>query len=186
LQLNYLNTRELINRCIRNDSGAQKELYKRFAPKMLSICHRYASSKYDAEDIFQEGFLKIFENLHQLKNYDLIEWWMKKIFINEALRLYNSRKRINLVDDLSVLRPAPVAEYGVAEKLSTDEITQLIQKLPDRMRMVFNMYVIEGFSHSEIAAMLKISEGTSKSTLHDARKTLQKKISSLEKIRLLG
>ena len=111
---------------------------------------------------------------------------MKKIFINEALRLYNSKKRINLVEDLSVLRPSPEVEYGISEKLGTDEITRLIQKLPDRMRMVFNMYVIEGFSHSEIAAVLNISEGTSKSNLHDARKTLQRKISALEKIRLLG
>jgi len=186
LQLTYLDTRELINKCIRNDTGAQKELYNRFAPEMLSICHRYASSKDDAEDIFQEGFLKIFENLYRLKNHDLIEWWMKKIFINEALRLYNSKKRINLVEDLSVLRPAPEEEYGISEKLGTDEITKLIQKLPDRMRMVFNMYVIEGFSHSEIAVMLNISEGTSKSNLHDARKTLQRKISALEKVRLLG
>ena len=186
LQLNYLDTRELIIKCIRNDTGAQRELYNRFAPKMLSICHRYTSSKDDAEDIFQEGFLKIFENLKQIKNYDLIEWWMKKIFINEALRLYNSRKRINLVEDMSVLRPVPEAAYGVSEKLGTDDIIKLIQKLPDRMRMVFNMYVVEGFSHSEIASMLNISEGTSKSNLHDARKTLQQKISALERVRLWG
>jgi RNA polymerase sigma-70 factor (ECF subfamily) len=186
LQLNYLDTRELIKKCIRNDTGAQQELYYRFASKMLSICHRYASSKDDAEDIFQEGFLKIFENLNQLKNHDLIEWWMKKIFINESLKLYNSTKRIYLIEDMAVLRPAPEEEYGVSEKLGTDEITQLIQKLPDKMRMVFNMYVIEGFSHSEIAAVLNISEGTSKSNLHDARKTLQRKISALEKVRLLG
>lgn len=186
MQLTYLDTRELINKCIRNDTGAQRELYNRFAPKMLSICYRYASSKDDAEDIFQEGFLKIFENLNQLKNHDLIEWWMKRIFINEALRLNNSKKRINLVEDLSVLRPAPIENYGISEKLGTDEITKLIQKLPDKMRMVFNMYVIEGFSHSEIAVMLNISEGTSKSNLHDARKTLQRKISALEKVSLLG
>jgi len=186
LELKYLDTRELIIKCIRNDTGAQMELYNRFAPKMLSICHRYTSSKDDAEDIFQEGFLKIFENLNQLKNHDLIEWWMKKIFINEALRLYNSRKRINLAGDMSVLRPVPEDAYGVSEKLATDEITKLIQKLPARMRMVFNMYVIEGFSHAEIASMLNISEGTSKSNLHDARKTLQGKISALEIIRLPG
>jgi RNA polymerase sigma-70 factor (ECF subfamily) len=85
LQLTNSDTRELINRCIRNETGAQKELYDRYAPKMLSICHRYVSSKDDAEDIFQEGFLKVFENLNQIRNSDLIEWWMKKIFINEVL-----------------------------------------------------------------------------------------------------
>ena len=89
MQQDYLETREIIKKCIRNDSGAQKELYNLFASKMLSICHRYAKSKDDAEDIFQEGFLKVFENLHQVKNEDSIEWWMKRIFINEALKLYN-------------------------------------------------------------------------------------------------
>ena len=161
-------------------------MYNLFASRMLSVCHRYSKSKDDAEDIFQEGFLKVFENLKQVRKEDSLEWWMKKIFINEALKLYNSNKRINLVDDLSILRPASVAESGILEKLGTDEITHQIQMLPDRMRMVFNMYVVEGFSHSEIAAMLNISEGTSKSNLHDARKTLQRKISALEKIRLLG
>ena len=186
MQLTYSDIRELIRKCIRNDTGAQKELYNRFAPKMLSVCNRYASSKYDAEDIFQEGFLKIFENINQLKNYDLIEWWMKKIFVNEALKFYNNKKRDSFVDDLTLLKPASAEEYGILEKLGTDEITRLIQELPDRMRMVFNMYVIEGFSHSEIASILNIAEGTSKSNLHDARKTLQRKIFELERIRLLG
>ncbi len=181
-----MDTRGLIKKCIRNDTGAQKELYNRYAPKMISVCHRYAASIEDAEDIFQEGFLKIYENINQLKNHDLIEWWMKKIFINEALRLYNSKKRISLVEDMSVIKPSLETEYGVSEKLGTDEITQLIRKLPDKMRIVFNMYVIEGFSHSEIATLLNISEGTSKSNLHDARKALQRKISALERIRLLG
>lgn len=153
---------------------------------MLSVCHRYARSKDDAEDIFQEGFLRVFENLDQVRNEDSIEWWMKKIFINEALKLYNRNKRISLVDDLSLLRPALADECGVLDKLGTDEITLIIQNLPDKMRIVFNMYAIEGFSHSEIAEMLNISEGTSKSNLHDARKSLQRKISALEKMKLLG
>ncbi len=186
MQPNYLDTKDLILKCIRNDSGAQKELYNRYAPKMLSICYRYASSKDDAEDIFQDGFLKVYENLYQLKDYDLLEWWMKKIFINEALKLYNSKKRLYLVDNLSHLMPIPEAEHDVLDSLNTEELTRLIQKLPYKMRMVFNMYAIEGFSHSEIATMLKISEGTSKSNLHDARKTLQRKISAHEKIKKLG
>ena len=186
MQQEYLETRELIKKCIRNDSGAQKELYNLFAPKMLSICHRYAKSRDDAEDIFQEGFLKVFENLQQVKNIDSMEWWMKRIFINEALKLYNRNKRISFVDDLSLVRPGISDGYGVLDKLGTEEITRLIQKLPDKMRMVFNMYAIEGFSHKEISELLNISEGTSKSNLHDARKTLQRKISLLEKMKLLG
>ena len=117
---------------------------------------------------------------------DSMEWWMKRIFINEALKLYNKNKRISFVEDLSLLRPGISDGYGVLDKLGTEEITRLIQKLPDKMRMVFNMYAIEGFSHKEISEMLNISEGTSKSNLHDARKTLQRKISLLEKMKLLG
>lgn len=186
MQSNYLDTKGLIKKCISNDAGAQSEMYNRFAPKMLSVCYRYASSKNDAEDIFQEGFLKVFENLNQLKNYNLLERWMKKIFINEALKLYNNNKQIYLVDNLSLLGGVANAEYDVLNRLATDEILLLIQDLPHKMRMVFNMYVIEGYSHSEIAAILNISEGTSKSNLHDARKKLQRKIFELEKLKLLG
>jgi RNA polymerase sigma-70 factor (ECF subfamily) len=157
-----------------------------FASKMLSICHRYAKSKDDAEDIFQQGFLKVFENLHQVKDENALEWWMKKIFINEALKLYNKNKKISLIEDMSLVSPTLSDEFNVFAKLGTDEITRIIQKLPDKMRMVFNMYVIEGFSHKEIAEMLNISEGTSKSNLHDARKTLQRQISALEMIKLSG
>jgi RNA polymerase sigma-70 factor (ECF subfamily) len=186
LQLNYLDSRELINNCISNDSGAKKKLYNLFASKMLSICYRYANSKDDAEDIFQEGFLRVFENLHQVKNAESLEWWMKKIFINEAMKLYNKNKRISLYDDLSSVRTNKANEYGVLDKLGSDEIVRIIQMLPDKMRIVFNMYVIEGFSHKEIGEMLNISEGTSKSNLHDARKILQRKIFSLKKIKLWG
>ncbi len=183
-----MDTRELINNCISNDSGAQKKFYDLFASKMLSICHRYANSKDDAEDIFQEGFLRVFENLHQVKNADSLEWWMKKIFINEALKLYNKNKRLSLVGDLSLIQTKTIKadEFGVFDKLGSDEIIRIIQMLPDKMRIVFNMYAIEGFSHKEIAEMLNISEGTSKSNLHDARKVLQRKILSLNKIKLWG
>jgi RNA polymerase sigma factor (sigma-70 family) len=186
LQLKYLNTRELIKKCISNDSGAQKKLYNLFASKMLSICYRYAKSKDDAEDIFQEGFLKVFENIHRIKNEDSLEWWMKRIFINEALKLYNKNKRISLVEDLSLIKPIQFYEHSVLDKIGTDEITRIIQKLPDKMRIIFNMYTIEGFSHKEISEMLNISEGTSKSNLHDARKALQRRISALEKVKLWG
>ena len=186
MSISFLKTKDLIKNCINNNTRAQKEFYDVFAPKMLSICHRYAKSTSDAEDIFQEGFLRVFENLHQVKDENALEWWMKKLFINEALKLYNKNKRISLIEDMSLVRPILSDEFNLFAKLGTDEITRIIQMLPDKMRLVFNMYVIEGFSHKEIAEMLNISEGTSKSNLHDARKTLQRKISALEKIKLWG
>jgi len=178
--------KKIIAGCIRGNAKSQKELYDRLAPIMLSLCYRYANNKPDAEDIFQEGFLKVYKNIQQLKNTDALEWWMKKIFINEAMKFYKKQRRLYLVDDTYVLENYFVEmsdNNTVLDKMETDRITRIIQNLPKRMQMVFNMYIIEGFSHQEIADMLGISVNTSKSHLHDARKQLQQNIN---KIKLYG
>ena len=178
---------KIIAGCISGSVKSQKDLYDRFASIMLSLCYRYAKHKADAEDIFQEGFCKVFENIQQLRNTEAAEWWMKKIFVNEALKFYKKQTRLHLVDDIVSLENSLNDSIGdnntILNRINTDELTRNIQNLPKRMRMVFNMYVIEGFSHQEIADMLDISVGTSKSNLHDARKLLQHK---LKKIRLYG
>ncbi len=145
---------------------------------MLGLCYRYAKNKSDAEDIFQEGFLKVFENIRQLRNPEVVEWWMKKIFINEAFKFYKKQTGLYLVDDITLLENSMSDNINddILNKMETDELTRIIQNLPERMRMVFNMHIIEGFSHQEIANMLEISVGTSKSHLHDARKQLQRNI----------
>ena len=176
---------ELVKCCINCDIKAQKELYDSFAPKMLSVCHRYAKSVNDAKDIFQEGFLKVFENLNQLKDTNSLEFWIRRIFVNEALRLYNNQKKWTLVEITSTLFAREDC-HNVFDKMGTDELTSLIQKLPDKMRLAFNMYVIDGYSHQEIAEAMNISVGTSKSNLHDARKALQMELKLLEKEKLLG
>ncbi len=175
----------LVKNCIHGDTRAQKELYDVFAPKMLSVCYRYAKNYHDAKDIFQEGFLKVFENIGQLKDINALEWWMMRIFVNEALKLYNKQKKITLSDNLGGFLYT-TDEFNIYNKIGTDEIINLIQQLPDKMRIVFNMYIIEGYSHQEIAEALGISEGTSKSNLHDARKNIQNKMAMLEKERLIG
>lgn len=136
---------------------------------------------HDAHDVFQDGFLKVYENLHQLKNADMLEWWMKRIFINEALKLYHKNKSLDIQDAPFFLTPALSENATIYSKLGTDEITLKIKKLPTKMRLVFNLYVIEGFSHKEIAEMLNISVGTSKSNLHDARATLKNELMSEDK-----
>ncbi len=143
---------------------------------MLSLCNRYAKNRSDAKDIFQEGFLKVFENIRQLRNAEAVQWWMKRIFVNEAFMFYKKRTRLHLVDDITLLenRISDDINDDILNKMETDELTRIIQNLPERMRMVFNMHIIEGFSHQEIADMLEISVGTSKSHLHDARKQLQR------------
>ena len=172
--------RSLVKNCIRAQAKAQKELYNLFASKMLSVCFRYARNKVDAEDIFQSGWLKTFENLHQLRNSGLLEWWMKKIFVNEALQFYNKTKLISFTDNDSIYDREIRGDHKIYDAFQYDEITRLIQNLPDKKRMVFNLYIIEGFSHKEIAKMMNISEGTSKSQLHDARKIVQEQIKMLD------
>lgn len=174
--------KKLVEKCVKGETKAQKELYDIFSPKMLSICYRYARNKTDAEDIFQAGWLKIFENIHQLKNIDLIEWWIKRIFVNEALQFYSRIKRIVFTDEDYVFERDNKYDIKIIQTFQHDQITKLIQGLPNKMRLVFNLYVIEGYSHKEIAGMMNVSEGTSKSNLHDARKILQQKIALLNTI----
>lgn len=145
---------------------------------MYSVCTRYARNRADAKDIFQSGFLKVLENISQLRNIDSIEWWMQKIFVNEALLLYRREQKTQNVDFEDTFDKLD-EQYTIINELEVEYITGLIQKLPDKMRLVFNMYIIEGYSHQEIATHLNISEGTSKSHLHDARKNLIKKINNL-------
>ncbi len=173
------NFKKLIRNCIKGQETAQKKLYDLFAPKMLSLSYRYARNKTDAEDIFQSGWLKTFENLNQLRKAELIERWMKKIFVNEALQFYNKTKKIVFIEEIHILEQENRAKKKIIQGFHHDQITKLIQDLPDKMRMVFNLYIIEGFSHKEIAGMMNVSEGTSKSNLHDARKILQQKITLL-------
>ncbi|MBE9511747.1 MAG: sigma-70 family RNA polymerase sigma factor [Bacteroidetes bacterium] len=180
--------KKIIAGCIRRNVKSQKDLYDRFAPLMLSLCYRYAKNKSDAKDIFQEGFLKVFENIRQLRNAEALGWWMKRIFVNEAFKFYKKQTGLYTVDNIILLEN--ISDYiddndDIINKMETDQITRIIQNLPERMRMVFNMYIIEGFSHQEIADMLGISAGTSKSHLHDARKQLQHNI-IIKRIKLYG
>jgi len=177
---------KLIQDSIRGDRGAQKVLYDIFASRMLSVCYRFSGSREDALDVFQDGFLKVFENLKHLKDPNVLEWWMRKIFVNEALQLYHRNKKTELLDSSTNQRPEKQEEEQVFTAMGRDEITNLIQHLPEKMRMVFNLYVIEGYPHREIAEMMQISVGTSKSNLYDARKKLQHAIRLLEKTRNLG
>jgi len=177
----------IVEGCKKGSPGHQKELYDRFAPYMFSICNRYAKNYMDAEDIFQEGFLKVFTNIHQLRNVDAIMWWMKKIFVNEALMFYKKQPDLYRLNTYSGEQNERMIEVEMTiSKISTEEISRMIQKLPNKMRLVFNMYIIEGFTHQEISDMLGISVGTSKSNLHDARKMLQARIRQLENNKKYG
>lgn len=151
----------------------QNKLYAQFASAMMAVCLRYARCRQDAEEILQEGFVKVFVCLHQYKFKGPLEAWIKKIMINCALQRLRHKNVL-----YSVVHPDDIAEEFVdknvvLENINAKELIQLIQNLPTMCRLVFNLYVFEGMKHREIAGLLNISEGTSKSNLHDARILLQ-------------
>lgn len=171
----------IVSGCLQGDIQHKKAFYGLFAPHLLSVSYRYAKNKIDAEDIFQESVLKVFGYLHQLKELEKIEWWMKRIVINEAIRFYKKNRSLVFIEDYQTLNAAELELSDVYKKMEVDEVLKVIQELPDRMRLVINLFSIEGFSHEEIAEMLGISVGTSKSNLFDARKKI--KILMQEKVR---
>jgi RNA polymerase sigma-70 factor (ECF subfamily) len=171
----------VISGCLRGDSKHKKAFYGMFSPQMLSVSYRYARNRMDAEDIFQESVLKVFSYLHQLNDVEKIEWWIKRIVINETIRFYKKNKSLVFVEDYQTAKSSEMEGDDIYKKMEAAEVLKVIQELPDRMRLVINLFSIEGFSHEEIAEMLGISVGTSKSNLFDARKKI--KILMQEKVR---
>ncbi|MCK4568848.1 MAG: sigma-70 family RNA polymerase sigma factor [Bacteroidales bacterium] len=167
---------DFIERCLNNDSKTQGELYRQFAPKMFGICLRYTKNKMEAEDVLQEGFIKVFRYLKDYRNEGSLEGWIRKTVVNTAINFY--KKKVKYQKDVSLDQTEPInnEEESAIDKLSAKELLELIQELPDGYRMVFNLNVIEGYTHKEIGDMLNISENTSKSQLSRARGVLQEKL----------
>lgn len=173
---NLKSNEALIKGCIRGDRAWQNQLYKEYAAKMLMVCMRYVKTKEDAEDILQEGFLQVFTRIKQIKSFEALEAWMRRIFINTALqKLRDKKNRFSLVD-IESLPDIQAISCTTEEEIDVKFLIKCIQNLPLVSRLVFNLYVFEGFKHREIAGMLKISEGTSKSNLFDARSNLKKQL----------
>ena len=168
----------LLKGCKRGKPKSQEALYKRFAPAMYGICLQYASSEEDAQDIMQEGFVKVFRKLEQVKNPAAFPGWIRRVMVNTALEKYRSHVHLQRIDD--VIEEADTAmENGIFESLTCQELVALIQTLTPQYRLVFNLYAIEGYSHQEISLELEISVGTSKSNLSRARGILQEKIKNI-------
>jgi RNA polymerase sigma factor (sigma-70 family) len=154
----------------------QNKLYAQFAPVMMAVCLRYAKNKQDAEEVLQEGFIKVFTCLHQYKFSGVLEAWIKKIMINCALQRLRSKNLLYKVMPAENMPEEYIDKDLVLDNINTKELIQLVQSLPTACRLVFNLYAFEGMKHREIARLLNISEGTSKSNLHDARVLLQRKL----------
>ena len=172
---------DLINRCLKNDQKAHEVLYKRFAPKMYGVCMRFAKNQMEADDILQEGFIKVFTNLKSFRNEGSLEGWIRRTIVNTAINLYKKNLKHQKDTDLEQAEVIQNQETNSLEKLSVQELLKLIMELPTGYRVVFNLNVIEGYSHKEIGDLLKISENTSKSQLSRARLALQKKLFNLNR-----
>lgn len=167
---------QLIQGCIKGDRHCQSRMYDTYAPTMFGVCLRYAKNREEAEEILQEGFIRVYACLHQFRYEGAFEGWMKRIMVNCALQKYRSKTKMYAVVSLEVTGDEPEMNDETLTRLGTKELLKLIQRLPPAYRMVFNLFVFEGMKHREIARHLGISEGTSKSNLSDARVILQKAV----------
>ncbi|MGZ3974599.1 MAG: RNA polymerase sigma factor, partial [Flavisolibacter sp.] len=163
---------DLLEGCRRGDRKMQQELYDRFSPKMYGVCLRYAGNTEEAEDILQEGFIKIFNKINSYRGDGSFEGWIRRIFVNTAIEHF--RKKTYLQPITETEENTVEGKYlSVLDSLAEKDIVRLIQQLSPGYRTVFNMYVVEGYTHKQIADMLGISEGTSKSQLSRAKLILQ-------------
>lgn len=164
----------MIKRAIAGNRQAQQFLYEKFSPKMLSVCRQYVKDAQFAEDIMVNGFVKVFENLTSFQYRGSFEGWIRKIMVRESISYL--RKRQFVVYDDEILESRPKKADEETNILDVEYVQQLIDNLPEGYKMVFLLYAIEGYKHHEIAKILEISEGTSKSQLFKARKMLQENL----------
>jgi RNA polymerase sigma-70 factor (ECF subfamily) len=168
-----LGLKQLIENCKNNDTQAQSELYKLFSSKLFSVCLKYSKNTAEAEDNLQDAFLTIFEKIKQFKHKGSFEGWLKRITVNTVLQRYRKEKVFDIItDEIADDNNIDIEDNDV----SIDYLLKIIQELPDRYRLVFNLYVLDGYSHNDIAQMLEINIGTSKSNLARARQILKKTI----------
>jgi len=150
----------------------QEDLYKRFSPRMYAVCLRYAGNAEEAEDILQEGFIKVFKKLNSFRSEGSFEGWVRRIFVNTAIEHFRKKRYLQPVTEKEE-NTIEGKYFSVLDELAEKDILALVQELSPGYRTVFNMYVVEGYTHKEIADMLNISEGTSKSQLSRAKVILQ-------------
>ena len=179
---NAMNTDNNLSRmwegCLQNDRKQQEALYRALAPKMLAVCMRYANDRDEAQDILQEGFIKMFNNVHKYRGDGNLEGWIRRIMVHTAISRYRKLKPMVLVEDMAEEGAISSAAHN-ANNLEVNDLMKLVQQLPQVYRSVFNMYAVEGYSHQEIGNKLGITELLSRTTLYRARNILKEKLSQL-------
>lgn len=170
----------LRKKAIQGDREAQEQIFKEFSPKMLGVCRQYVKDMHHAEDLMLQGFLKVFKNLNKFKNEGSFEGWIRKIMVNTCISYLRKKNVIEYTDDEYQFNN--MVTHNI-ESTSLEDLQKLIDTLPEGYKMVFNLYAIEGYKHSEIAEKLSITESTSKSQLFKARKWLQANYVKMNRIK---
>ena len=173
---------QLMERCKTGDRKAQRELYDLYKSRLMGVCRRYASSREEAQDVLQESFIKIFSKFSQLDSSEAMEGWMIRITINTAVDYYHKSKRYTF-SAIDAVESQNNDYELILSNIGDEFLVRTINELPDGCRVVFNLFVVEGYSHAEIAGMLKISESTSRSQLVYAKTILKEKLSAVGVLR---
>jgi RNA polymerase sigma-70 factor (ECF subfamily) len=153
----------ILQGCINNKPSAQKELYQKYSAKMLAVCYRYAHNREDAEDMLQEGFIKVFSQIHTFENRGALEGWIRRIMVHTCINILKKNKKFNESVDLIHATSLQIREDSIPSIIQAKQVVECIRLLPIGYRTVLNLYAIEGFSHREIGNMLDIEESTSRS-----------------------
>ena len=173
------NDSQLIKQSLQNNRQAQKLLYEKFSPKMLSLCAYYIKDLQQSEEVMLNGFLKVFTKLKQYSNKGSFEGWIRKIMVFECISYLRKKNQLVFTDNIEIFEP--IIENEVELGIAVEDLHNYIDALPEGCKVIFNMYVIEGYKHAEIAEILNVSIGTTKTQLYRARKALQEMISLKQK-----
>ncbi len=178
LQQHLEDLKNIAEKCVSGNVRAQETLYRMLAPKMYGVCLRYSKDASEAEDNLQEGFIKVFTYIKNFRHEGSLEGWVRRIMVNVSLEKFRKQNLTYPVENIGIYESKNYSE-DIIEKITADELINLIQELPPRYRMVFNLYIMEGMNHKEISEIMLISEGSSKSNLSRARDILKRKVLEL-------
>jgi RNA polymerase sigma factor (sigma-70 family) len=171
-----LNDLQLVKQCQAGDEKALDKLYQLFSARMFGICLRYAKNRMEAEDLLHDGFIRVLGNMKEFRLEGSFEGWLRRVMVTTAINYYRKKISYRETDEISPVHEKKIGCEDILSGLSASELMRYVQELPDGYRMVFNLYIIEGYKHNEIGHMLGISENTSKTQLLKARKALQERL----------
>lgn len=164
---------QMLAGCLNNDAYAQEALYRRFSPRMLGVCYRFSKSKEDAEDMLQEGFIKVFGQMHQYRSEGALEGWIRRIIVHTCINILKKNKKFNESVDIIHAHTLHTKDEIIPSVIQAKQVVECIRQLPLGYRTVLNLYALDGFSHKEIGEMLEIGESTSRSQYTRAKALLE-------------